>query len=338
MTGFIIGAAALALLAVLFVVLPLLRSRGAAAAAPPAAIAAMVAALGLIAVSAVIYSLLGSPAGVRAAANAASGPHGPSEALAALARHVEQDPGDTLSWVQLGAAYANAGQYGLALHAYQQANGLTHGDDANVLADIGETLLLQNNGAPSEQAGEFLNRALSIDAHQPKALFYGALIAYRTGQLQLARDRFEALLNLTPPPPQNLRVALQQQIEQIDAQLHPQVDAATAIHLRVQLASALASKAPPNASLFVFVQADDGGPPLAVKRAEMKLPQDIDLSSSDSMVATRSVKPGQKVTVVARISASGNPLPQSGDPYGQIDDYIAGKTGPRSLEINKLTP
>jgi hypothetical protein len=55
------------------------------------------------------------------------------------------------------------------------------------------------------------------------------------------------------------------------------------------------------------------------------------------MIASRSVQPGQKVTVVARISASGNPLPQSGDLYGQID-YVAGKTGPRSIEIDKLTP
>jgi cytochrome c-type biogenesis protein CcmH len=337
MTGFIIGAALLALVAVLFVVLPLLRSRGAAAAAPPAAIAAMVAALGVIAVSAVIYSLLGSPAGVRATTGGAAATKGPSEAIAALARHLEQNPSDTMSWVQLGEAYSSAGQYGLALHAYQQANGLTHGTDANVLADMGEVLLQQSNGATSEQAGAFLNRALSIDAHQPKALFYGAIIAYRAGQLQLARDRFEALLSLTPPPPQNLRVALQQQIEQIDAQLHPQVDAATAIHLHVKLASALNSKVPPTASLFVFVQGDDGGPPLAVKRAEMKLPQDIDLSSADAMVPTRSVQPGQKVTVVARISVSGNPLPQSGDPYGQID-YVAGKTGPRSLEIDHLTP
>ncbi len=334
MTGFIVGAACLALLAVLFVVLPLLGTRAGREPAPPAAIAAMISALALIGVSAVIYSLLGGPAGVRAA-RPSKGEAGTT--IAALAHRIEQHPDDLSAWAELGAAYASAGQFGLALRSYEQANQLTHGNNANVLADIGEVLLERDGPEHPDQAALYLNRALSVDPNTPKALFYSALIAYRAGQLQLARDHFQALLHLTPPPPENLRVAIQRQIDEIELQLHPQVDAATAIHLRVKLASALASKVPPNASLFVFVRAPDGGPPLAVKRTDIKLPQDIDLSASDAMVPSRSVQPGQKVSVVARISASGSPLPQSGDLYGQID-YVAGKTGPRALEIDKLTP
>jgi len=316
------------------VVLPLLRTRAGRTPGPPAAIAAMIAALAVIGVSAVIYSLLGNPAGVRAAS---AGKNGAGATISALARRVQQHPNDLSSWTELGAAYASAGQLGLALRSYEQANQLAHGDSANVLADIGEVLLMRDGDAHPEQAALYLNRALSLDPNTPKALFYTALIAYRAGDLQLTRDRFQALLRLTPPPPEQLRVALQRQIDQIDAQLHPHVDEATAIHLRVKLAAALTSKVPPNASLFVFVRSPDGGPPLAVKRTDMKLPQDIDLSSADAMVPSRAVQPGQKITVVARISASGTPLPQSGDLYGQID-YVAGKTGPRALEIDKLTP
>lgn len=334
MIGFILGAACLAVLAALFVVLPLLRPQPERSPAPPAAIAAMIAALALIGVSAGIYSRLGSPAGVRASN---LGGKNASATISVLARRVEEHPKDLLSWAELGAAYASSGQFPLALRSYDQANQLAHGANANVLADIGEVLLLQDDGKHAERAAVYFDRSLAIDPSTPKALFYSALIAYKAGQFQLARDRFQALLGVNPPPPENLRVMLQRQIEQIDAQLHPQVDAATAIHLRVKLASALENKIPPHASLFVFVRAPDGGPPLAVRRADMKLPQDIDLSASDAMVPSRSVQPGQKVTVVARVSASGSPLPQSGDLYGQID-YVAGKTGPRSLEIDKLTP
>lgn len=334
MTGFIVGAACLVLLAVLFVVLPLLRTRAGRAPTAPSAVAAMISALALIAASALIYSLLGTPAGVRASGAGASGA---SASISALARRVERQPDDLSSWAQLGAAYASAGQFGLALRSYEQANQIAHGNNANVLADIGEVLLLRDGDAHPEQAAQYFNRALSLDANTPKALFYSALLAYRAGQLQLAHDRFQALLRLTPPPPENLRAVLQHQIDQIDEQLHPHVDAATAIHLQVKLASGLASKVPPNATLFVFVRSPDGGPPLAVKRSNMKLPQDIDLSSADAMVPAHSVQPGEKVTVVARISASGSPLPQSGDLYGQID-YVAGKSGPRALEIDKLTP
>lgn len=331
MTGFIIGAALLALLAVLFVILPLLRSR---AAVPPAATAAMVAALSLIGLSAIMYSLVGSPAGTRLAANQSGGA---DDTIAALARHLEQHPDDLSSWLAFGAAYAQNGQYALALRAYEHANRLTNGANATVLADMGEAMLLGGNGAQSTPAAQLFEHSLQIDPKSPKALFYSALIAYRAGRLDVARDRFATMLTLTPPPPDNLRVAIQRQIDQIDAQLHPQVDAATAIHLHVRLASALTRRVPPNASLFVFVRAPDGGAPLAVKRGTMSLPQDIDLSAHDAMIATHTVHPGEKITVVARISASGSPLPQSGDLYGQID-YVAGKSGPQSLEINKLTP
>jgi len=334
MTGFILGAACLALLAVLFLVLPLLRARVGRTPTPPAAVAAIIAALAVIGVSALVYSRLGNPTSVRAPS---TGKEGAGAAISALVERTEQHPDDLSSWAALGAAYASAGQYGLALRSYEQANQFAHGNNANVLADIGEVLLMRDGDAHPDQAMLYLNRALSVDPNTPKALFYSALVAYRAGELAVARDRFQALLRLTPPPPENLRVALQRQIDQIDSQLHPHVDAATAIHLRVELASALTGKVPPNASLFVFVRSPDGGPPLAVKRTDMKLPQDIDLSSADAMVPSRSVQPGQKVTVVARISASGSPLPQSGDLYGQID-YVAGKTGARPLEIDKLTP
>jgi cytochrome c-type biogenesis protein CcmH len=115
------------------------------------------------------------------------------------------------------------------------------------------------------------------------------------------------------------------------------VDAATAIHLHVTLAPALADKLPPNASLFVFVRAPDGGPPLAVKRGAGTLPQEVELSAADSMVAERALKPGQNVSVVARLSAAGSPLAHSGDLYGQIE-YLAGKSGARTLEIDRLSP
>jgi hypothetical protein len=81
----------------------------------------------------------------------------------------------------------------------------------------------------------------------------------------------------------------------------------------------------------------DGGPPLAAKRSGASLPQDVDLSAADSMIAGRGVQPGQSVSVIARISASGSLPPLRGDLYGQIG-YVARKSGPRALEIDRLSP
>lgn len=333
MSGFLAGAGALALIAVLFVVLPLVRAR---ATRPPAAISALIAALALIGLSVLTYSWLGSPGAIRlAAANARNA----SGSIAQLARHVERDPHDLEGWLQLGGAYGQTGQYALALRAYQQADTLAGGQSATALTGIGESLLLLQGlqGPQTTQAAADFERALALDPKSAKGLFYSALLAEQAGRLELARTRFAAMLNITPGPPPNVRAALEKQISTIDAQLHPAIDAATAIRLHVSLAPQLAAHVPSNASLFVFVRAADGGAPLAVRRSAVTLPQDLVLSADDAMMAQRAVRPGQKVTVVARISASGNPLPQRGDLYGQIE-YVAGKTGPRSLEIDKLSP
>lgn len=334
MIVFVITAALLALLAVLFVILPLLRGR---ASIPPAGTAATLVAIALIAVSAVVYSLLGDPAGIRLAAAASEG----AQSIARLAREVEGRPDDFSAWLQLGAAYGASGQYPLALRAYQHANDLADGTNAAALTGMGESLLLeqglQSGSAETAQAAAYFDRALKIDPVSPKGLYYSGLLAYQAGQLDVARTRFAAMMTIIPPPPQNVRVALQKMIDLIDTQLHPPIDAATAIRLRVSLAPDLAAHVPPNASLFVFVQAPGGGAPLAVKRTSTELPQDVVLSADDAMLKQRAVQPGQKVTVVARISASGSPLPQPGDLYGQIE-YVAGKTGPRPLQIDKLNP
>jgi cytochrome c-type biogenesis protein CcmH len=325
-TGFVLAALLLALMAALFVALPLLRRR---AGAPPAVIAAAVSVLALIAASALLYRLIGSRSWTSLAGAGDSG------SIAQLARHLEAQPQDQAGWLSLGAAYGGIGEYTLSLRAYERANRLSPGGSAAALAGMGEALLLSGDSAQAGQAAEFIEHALQLDANAPKALFYGAIIAYRQGRLDVARERFSAMLALSPP--ENVRAALQKEIDEIDARQHPKLDAATAIHLHVTLAPALAAQVPANASLFVFVRSPNGGPPLAAKRSDASLPQDVELSAADSMIAGRGVQPGQSVSVVARISASGSPLTHSGDLYGQID-YVAGKSGPRALQIDKLSP
>jgi len=327
MTGFLLAALLLAVLAGLFLGLPLLRRRQDAPSAP---ITATVAVLTVVAASAILYGLIGNRAWTRP--EAASDGNG---TVAALARHLEGQPQDQSGWLALGQAYGDIGEYTLALRAYERANRLTQGGSAAALAGMGEAMLLGGDSAQAAQAAEFIERALQLDGRSPKALFYGAMIAYRQDRLDVARERFSAMLALSPP--ENVRAALQQQIDAIDARQHPRVDAATAIHLHVTLAPTLTTQVPANASLFVFVRSPTGGPPLAAKRSAASLPQDVDLSAADSMIAGHGVQPGQTVSVIARISASGSPLTHSGDLYGQID-YVAGKSGPRALEIDRLSP
>jgi cytochrome c-type biogenesis protein CcmH len=355
MTFFILLALALSLIAVAFVALPLLRARPGA---PRALLSAALVLLLLLGAGTGLYAWLGNSAWT-----APSAQGGADQAIPTLARHLERQPDDLSGWLDLGQAYGAIGNYSLALRCFQRANRLAGGESAAALAGMAEAMLLGEDPGQAAKAQELLERALQIDPHSPKALFYSAVAAYRDGRLELARERFQTMLDMGPP--ESIRTALQRQLDDIDAQIKGTkpvasqaaapaaapasrtaasdaapargVDAATAIHVHLTLSPALAGKVPPEAWLFVFVRAPGGGPPLAVKRLNATLPQDVDLSSSDAMVAGRSVEAGQNVSVVARISASGSPLPQSGDLYGEIQT-IAGKSGAQALQIDKRNP
>jgi cytochrome c-type biogenesis protein CcmH len=335
MMAFILAALLLTLLAATFVALPLVRGKPGA---PRAQKAAALSLLVLLAAGAGLYGWLGDRAWSSTPERASD------QTIPALARHLEREPQDLAGWLELGQAYDAIGNYALALRCFERANRLSEGGNAAALAGMGEAMLLGGDPGQVPKAQELFERALQLDPHSPKALFYSAVAAYRDGRLELARERFATMLSLSPP--ESIRGALQHQIDDIDAQLRQgsgaapssvKIDPATAIHLHVTISSALAGKVPPEASLFVFVRSPSGGPPLAVKRSAVRLPQDVDLSAADSMMANHAVQPGQAVSVVARISASGSPLPQSGDLYGEIR-YVAGKSGAQALQIDKLNP
>jgi cytochrome c-type biogenesis protein CcmH len=346
MTLFVLAALLLTAAAAAFVAVPLLRARSDR---PRAGRTAAAALLGIAVAGIALYGGLGD----RAIFTGAPPPPGDLR-IPQLARHLDATPQDRDGWLALGDAYGAIGSYGLALRCYQRANRLSAGSSAAALAGMAEATMLGGEAAAPGQIAELLERALKLDPRSPKALFYGAIDAWHDGRLDLARDRFVALLALNPP--ENIRSALQRQIEQLDAQRQggaaapaaagagaalgakgpARVDAATAIHLHVTLSAALAGRVPPEASLFVFVPAPGGGPPLAVKRRAGELPQDVELSAADAMLAGRALTPGQQVTVVGRLSASGSALARRGDLFGEIHS-VAGQGAAQVLEIDKIS-
>lgn len=254
--------------------------------------------------------------------------------LTLLLQAAQSDPKNTNGWLRLGQAYATAEQFPAALNAYQRANSLNDGRSALALSGMGEVLLRSGDTSRINQAMALLDQALAVDPKNPKALFYTAVYAAQSGDLQLARARFATMLTLDVPD--NIRASLTKQVATLDAQLAKTVDKPTAIQLQIELAPELASQVPTGASLFVFVQAPGGGAPLAVKRLDASLPRQLLLSASDSMIETNRLKPGQHVHVVARISASGKPTATAGDLYGELD-AVAGQEGEHPLRISEVT-
>jgi len=346
MVTFVVLAAALIVASVGVVVIPLVKRVPTQLA--PAPWAALIAAGVLMIGSAALYAVLSNWPWT-----AASPADTPQTMVARLARKLERDPQDLNGWLMLGRSYVALQQYPAALRAFQRADRLAGGRNADALIGQAEALTLSDETELDGRAGRLVEQALALDPDSGQALFFGATAAARRGELPLARERFSKLLAMNPPD--NIRPLLEQQIAAIDEKLKggsaagaaapasapvaaPSRSATAAVRVQVVLSPVLSTPAPAAAPLFVFVRDPERpGPPLAVKRLESRFPQTVELTSSDSMIPGRAFATGQKVQVVARIARSGNPVAASGDPFGEVA-YLVGRDGLVNIVIDRVTP
>jgi cytochrome c-type biogenesis protein CcmH len=347
MLSFLLLSAALTMLAVAAVVIPLVR-RGASATTPAPWAALAAGALLLVGSAALYVTWSNWPWSAPAAADS------PQRMVGRLARRMEREPGNLQGWLQLGNSYVALQEYHLAIRAFEKADELSGGKNAEALTGEAEALALTDESELDGRAGRLIERALVLDPDSGKALFFGATTAERRGELPLARQRFARLLALNPP--ENLRPILERQLRMIDEKLATGPAAAApaqkgsasasasasagdaaVVRVNVTLAPSIAQGSG-GAPLFVFVRdPQQAGPPLAVKRLDSHFPQTVALTPADSMIPGRLFSAGQNVQVVARIARTGNPVGASGDPFGEVS-YRVGKDGLASLVIDRLTP
>jgi cytochrome c-type biogenesis protein CcmH len=281
----------------------------------------------------------------------------PAAMVSKLARRLEKEPDDLAGWLMLGRSQTALGQYPLAVRAYQRADRLEGGRNAEAVLGMAEAMLLQSDGKMDDRAARLFERALELDPTWGKAQFFGALAAQRRGDVPLAISRFESML--AAQPPEDVRRVIEEQIAVLKVTppgsaaetAAPTPAAATSaaapaeavaggptISVTVSVAPALASRVTAGATLFVFVRAPDRpGPPLAVKRLPAVLPASVTLTSADSMVPGIAFSDGQTVEVSAKVSADGSATPKAGDPIGRVS-HTVGKGGTLALVIDGLTP
>jgi cytochrome c-type biogenesis protein CcmH len=112
-----------------------------------------------------------------------------------------------------------------------------------------------------------------------------------------------------------------------------------AISGKVSIAPSLAGKGSATDTLFVFARETNGPPmPVAIMRATKKdLPFTFRLDDSNSMMPSRTLSDVAMVVIVARLSKSGQAMPQSGDLEGMSQPVKPGTDGV-TIEIDRERP
>lgn len=299
MTGFLIGALIVALL----VLGPVTRAgqRGGLGPVPSYLLPAL-----LLMISLLGYALLGDPRGL---APASVTPETPDIAamVASLEDHLVEQPEDLEGWAMLGRSYMVLGRYADARDAYERLLALPNGDSLDVRVDHAEAWVMAEPAALAGPAGERFERALTQAPSHPKALWYGGLAARQRGDEGVARDRWQRLLLQDPPEP--LATLLREQLG-----MSTSSDEAIEV-LVTDGGGELAARE--GDVLFVFARSPDGGMPLAAQRLPGDLPIRVLLGRGDDLMDQgRPLQP--PLEIVARLSASGDARPRTGDREGRV--------------------
>lgn len=325
MIGFWIGAAILSLCALSFVLTPLWRMRQ---------LDGRWSVLGMTAAGLLIPSTVALYVGL-STWNGEIAEQSPLpsmvELVAGLETRLSENPDDVIGWRLLGQSYLTLGRYPDARQALREAWGRSPSPDNDLKLALGEAETLTDRQALYGAAGQLFEEVLATDPSNPKALWYGGLAALETERPRLARERWTALLALGPPAP--VSDVLRQQLDllsesETDAHTvdepvqvaQTESPAGLALRLRVTLGAGMSSEGlGPAATLFIFARALEGGPPLAViRQAASTVPGEFVLSDANAMLPGRSLADFEALTIVARLSATGQPIATPGDLYGEL--------------------
>jgi len=171
----------------------------------------------------------------------------------------------------------------------------------------------------SKLAGEpetYVAKALALNPRHPKALWLKASADEEAGRFAdaaLVWQRLQTVLSADSADAKIVATNLQQ-----DMQLAGTATSGVSVSGEVSLATALSAKAAAGATLFIIAKSvDSPGPPVAVYRGSVSnWPVKFTLDDSSSMLPGRTLSNAGRVTIEARISLSGQPLPSAGDLQG----------------------
>lgn len=291
------------------------------------------------------YAWLGTPRALNSELVAAapagnnSGPVTPEQIEAmveGLNARLKDNPNDADGWAMLGRSHMVLGRHALAVPALQKAVAL-RGDDAALLTEYADALAVVNGRNLDGEPSRLLAQALAIEPNNHKALLLSGMHAFQQKDYAKALLQWEKVVQLAPGGElaQQLQGVIAQARERASGAAAPASAAttaaapATSVSGTVTLAPALASKARPDDTVFVFARAAEGPRmPLAILRKQVKdLPLTFKLDDSMAMSPAAKLSGAPRIVVGARISASGQATPQAGDLQGLSAPVAPGAAG-----------
>ncbi len=268
-------------------------------------------------------------------------------ALKELQDKLAKNPQDADSLLVLARSYAELERYADSAKAYDKLTQLVP-NEAQLWAEFADALAMASGQSLAGHPTLLLDKALKLDPNNLKALALSGSAAMGRGDYPAAIRYWEGVLKQVPKSSEDAKM-LEGGIQQardfiaqgktgkpmaappapVGEEKKPAAPGSERITGTVTLSAALAGKAGPNDMLFVLARAAEGPKaPLAVVRVQVKdLPLQFTLDDSMAMTPQTKLSNFDKVVVVARVSKSGDAIPQPGDLQGMSAVLKPGSSG-----------
>ena len=277
-----------------------------------------------------------------------------------LVERLTKAPDDGNGWALLGRSYIVMQRFGDASKAFEKAVALLPAD-ASLLADYAGTLAMSTETRMQGKPTRLIEQALKLDPNSEKALYLAGTAAFDQKNFGGAVKHWEKMLGLMPSDSGRKRLIIQANVAEAKALLRgevppvppivqapaapqnagikPVAGAAARLTGSVTLMPSLAAKASPSDTVFIYVRAAEGPPmPLAIITRQVKdLPVSFSMDDTMAMMPSMKLSSFPQVRVVARISKSGNAMPQSGDLQG-MSPVISHNTNDIKIVIEHVMP
>ncbi len=294
-----------------------------------------------------IYGFLGSPFALSPVSTSDSStadvsPAQVEEMVKQFAARLENLPPDQAvdpkAWEMLARSYAAMQKFPEANKAYKRAVELAPGN-AQLLADHADVMAMMQGQSTLGEPAKLIARALALDPNNLKVLALAGSAAFERRDFATAITHWTKARQLAPAGSE-FAGGLDRSLDEaraaagtstVSAQTAPAPAAATppksnpaaapspGIEGTVSLSPALAGKLAPDDTVFIFARAASGPRmPLAIlKRKASELPITFKLDDTTAMSDEMKLSKFEQVVVGARVSRTGNAMPQSGDLVGQ---------------------
>jgi cytochrome c-type biogenesis protein CcmH len=279
-----------------------------------------------------LYFITGNP-------NAIDPPADPQEQqILQMAKQLEDrlktDPNNAQGWVFLARTYGALNRLTDAKNAFNKALALDP-KNSDTLADLAD-LVAYENKSMNGQALDLIDQSLAANPKNPKALALKGTAAFEKGDYASAIKNWELAIPNLGPNEAAFAQGLNASIAEAKNLLKPNQVVATnpalTISGKVMITPGLQGQVSPTDIVFIYAKAIEGPKlPLAIiKSTAGQLPTTFVLSDAQSMSPQFKLSQFKEVSLTARISKSGNAIPEKGDLIGYIPKL---KIGEKNIQL-----